>query len=99
MSAYDLVNAVKEAKNIPSDYQLAQKIGMTRATVSGWKRGVSKPDGEAVLKLITLGDIEPNRALKLMQGGYARLSLVPVTGLAAIALPYCYNVLKHCILC
>lgn len=93
MSAYDLVEAVKTAKNIPSDYQLAQQIGMTRATVSGWKRGVSKPDGEAVLKLITLGDIEPNRALKLIQGGYARVSLMAVTAILSVALIASYPII------
>ncbi|UOF80588.1 helix turn helix protein [Inoviridae sp.] len=99
MSAYDLVEEVKKNANISSDNALGIAIGKTRSTVSSWKQGLAKPDGETTLKLITLGRIEPKRALELMQGGYTRLSLVPVTGLAAIALPYCYNVLKHCILC
>lgn len=99
MSAYDLVEEVKKVKNIPSDNALAVAIGKERATVSGWKRGISKPDGESVLKLCMLGEIEPKKALELMQGGYARVSLMAVTGLAGVALPYCYQVLKHCILC
>ena len=70
MSAYDLVNEVKNAKGIPSDNALAVAIGKERATVSGWKRGLSKPDGESILKLCVLGNIEPKEALRILHGGY-----------------------------
>lgn len=86
MSAYDLVEEVKKAKNIPSDNALAVAIGKERSTVSGWKRGLAKPDGEAVLKLIMLGEIEPGKALALMQGGYASVSYLGVTALVSLAL-------------
>ncbi|MGQ3091568.1 MAG: helix-turn-helix domain-containing protein [Methylophilus sp.] len=81
MSGYDLVEEVKKNKNIESDYKLAQALGKTRGTVSNWKQGLSKPDGETVLKLMILGDVEARRALELMQGGYAKMSLMAVTAM------------------
>jgi hypothetical protein len=89
MSAYDLVEEVKKKANIQSDNALGIAIGKTRSTVSNWKQGVSKPDGETVLKLITLGNVDPKEALKLMQGGYATVSLMAMTAGLSIALFTC----------
>jgi len=86
MSAYDLVEEVKKNANIPSDNALGIALGKTRSTVSGWKHGLAKPDGESVLKLITLGNIEPKRALELMQGGYAEVSLMVMTAMVSATL-------------
>lgn len=86
MSAYDLVTEVKRAKNIDSDNAIAVMLGKERSTVSAWKRGLSKPDGESVLKLCMLGDIEPKKALELMQGGYAKVSLMAMTAAVSTAL-------------
>lgn len=86
MSAYDLVNEVKKKGQIPSDNALANKMGLTRASVSSWKRGDTKPDGENVLKLCMIGGIEPKKALELMQGGYARLSLMAMTAIVSSTL-------------
>lgn len=99
MSAYDLVDAVKKAKGIPSDNALAIELGLTRGSVSSWKRGDSKPDGENVLKLCLIGGIEPKKALELMQGGFAYVSLMIMTGLAALPFTHAVLWLKDCILC
>jgi hypothetical protein len=88
MSAYDLVEEVKKNANIQSDNALGIAIGKTRSTVSNWKLGISKPDGETVLKLITLGNIEPKKALQLIQGGYAELT--PMIMTAAVSLAFIY---------
>jgi len=86
MSAYDLVEEVKKNANITSDNALGVAIGKTRSTVSSWKQGISKPDGETTLKLIALGKVDPKRALELMQGGYATVSLMAVTAVLSVAL-------------
>lgn len=99
MSGYALVEEVKKRTGITSDNQIAEAIEKHRTNVSAWKRHKSDPDAETVLKLCVLGDIEPKRALEILQGGYARVSLMAVTSMAGAALPYCYHVLKHCILC
>lgn len=94
MSAYDLVEEVKKNANIPSDNALGVAIGKTRSTVSSWKQGLAKPDGETTLKLIALGKIDPNRALKLMQSGYASLSLMAMTSTLSLAMIYNAKSLK-----
>lgn len=99
MSGYALVEEVKKRTGMTSDNQVAEAIGKHRTNVSAWKRHKSDPDAETVLKLCMLGNIEPKKALEIMQGGYARVSLMAVTGIAGAALPYCYQVLKDCILC
>ena len=81
MSAYDLVEEVKKNAGIESDNQIAVALGKERSTVSAWKRSLAKPDGEAVLKLCMLGNIDAKRALELMQGGYAKVSLLTVTAI------------------
>lgn len=99
MSGYDLVAEVKKATGIESDYKIAQELGKSRANVNNWKAGLSKPDGETVLKLCVLGKIDPKRALEIMQGGYTKVLLMPVTAIAALAFTEAIHTLKHCILC
>lgn len=86
MSAYDLVEEVKRNAGIESDNALALAIGKERGNVSAWKNNRAKPDGETVLKLIALGNVDPKKALELMQGGYARVSLMAVTAVLSVAL-------------
>ncbi len=99
MSAYDLVEEVKRNAGIESDNALALAIGKERGNVSAWKNNRAKPDGETVLKLISLGKVDPRRALELMQGGYASLLFMPVTAVSALAFTGAVYALKGCILC
>ncbi|KQT34502.1 hypothetical protein [Methylophilus sp. Leaf414] len=86
MAGYALIEEVKKKTGITSDNQIAEAIGKHRSNVSAWKRTEHTPDSESVLKLCILGQIEPKRALELMQGGYASLSLMAMTGIASLAL-------------
>lgn len=91
MSAYDLVEEVKKNTGIESDNQIAVAIGKERANVSNWRMNRSKPDGESILKLCVLGNIDPKRALQIMQGGYTSLTFIAVTGMISGALMLASN--------
>jgi hypothetical protein len=86
MAGYGLVEAVKESTELKSDYAIAKEIGVGRQNISTWKHTKHAPDSEAVLKLCILGNIEPKRALALLQGGYTTVSLMAMTGIASLAL-------------
>lgn len=99
MAGYELIEAVKEKTDFKSDYAIAKELGIGRSNISNWKTSETMPDAITALKLAELAKLTPKEALEKLQGGYARVSLMTVTGLAGIALPYCYQVLKDCILC
>lgn len=98
MSAADLVREVKYRAKIDRDTDLANRLGVGKANVSAWLKG-TKPNGEDMLKLIILGDIEPKIALQRVQEGYASLSLLIMTALTSIALLAPFVMRQHCILC
>lgn len=46
-----LLDALKEAKNIPSDYKLALYLGVAQGSVQNWRHGRSLPDSKAVTRI------------------------------------------------
>ncbi|MEI8612055.1 helix-turn-helix domain-containing protein [Enterovibrio sp. Hal110] len=50
----ELMDDVKAAHDIPSDYALAKKLGVTRATVSKWRVEKGIPDWESIFKIADL---------------------------------------------
>lgn len=72
MKTTEYLDAVKAAKNLPSDYALANLIGVTRQSISGWRSGRSLPDpifaarlGEelGINPLFVIADVESEKAL------------------------------------
>lgn len=49
-----LLDEAKDKTGIPSDYALAQAIGIKRATISGYRHGKSAPDVYAMSRLADL---------------------------------------------
>ncbi len=49
-----LMDEAKEKAGLPSDYKLAEAIGITRQTISGYRHGRSYPDEYAKAKLAEL---------------------------------------------
>lgn len=47
----DLLDAVKEAKGITSDYALAKELGITSARICDYRKGNRNPDEYACLKI------------------------------------------------
>ena len=50
---------VRARHDIPSDYQLAQLLDVTRATVSAWRKGFSVFDDTHSAKIAELLDLHP----------------------------------------
>lgn len=57
------MDAAKKAHGIPSDYRLAQVLGVTRATVSTWRNGRSFPGYSSTCVLSTMAGMELGAAL------------------------------------
>jgi transcriptional regulator with XRE-family HTH domain len=66
MSSADLIRTVKYKAQIDRDSDLAQRLGVGRASVSAWLKGISNPDGIAMLKLAVLAGISAEDALKIV---------------------------------
>jgi DNA-binding transcriptional regulator YiaG len=66
MSAYDLVERAKRQLNIESDYQLSQKLAVSRGLISNWKSGRNAPDGVMMLKLTEIAGMTAHDALLLV---------------------------------
>lgn len=75
MNFYKLVEAAKEKQGLTSDNQIALKLGVGRALISGWKNGISKPDGINTMKLIELSGMNAREALKLVTENPAQQEL------------------------
>jgi len=59
----ELMDAVKAAQAIGSDYRLAQVLGVTRATVSNWRTGRKFPTQTTVYELARLAGMDAGEAL------------------------------------
>lgn len=66
MSAYDLVRKAKEISKIKSDYELSEKLSVSRGQISNWKSGRNNPDGVTMLRLAELAELNPHDALNLV---------------------------------
>lgn len=72
MNTNQLLDAVKDRFNIPSDYALAPKIGVTRAMVSRYRnRAESLSDDKAML-VADLLELDPGYVLNCMNAERAK---------------------------
>jgi len=58
MRTPELLDAARSRAGIPSDYALAARLGVTRASVSGWRRGKQVPDAGHVFELANLAGLD-----------------------------------------
>jgi transcriptional regulator with XRE-family HTH domain len=58
-SIADLLDRARSRANIPSDYKLADVLGITRSAVSSWRMGKSYPDERALGQLCALSGDDP----------------------------------------
>lgn len=54
LSTVDLLDRAKTAAGASSDYRLAQLLGVPPQTVSGYRRGVSRPENPIAMRLADL---------------------------------------------
>ncbi|MGR4896968.1 DUF3693 domain-containing protein [Stenotrophomonas sp. LARHCG68] len=57
-AAAQLLDSAREATNLPSDNALAQKLGVTRATVSGWRKDYYPLPDERIAQLCALAKLD-----------------------------------------
>lgn len=58
-----LLQAVKEAHGIPSNYKLAPFLGVTEHTVGSWNVGRNLPDEKMSVRLAELAGLDPSYVL------------------------------------
>lgn len=78
-----LLEKARINSKLESYYAVGKAIGASKELVSRWKTGKSNPNGYYTLKLCELGNIETKEALKLLENGFASVSLLIVTALAS----------------
>ena len=99
MSAYDVVKAVKRNLKIESDAKVAEQLGVNKMNVSNWKNKGQSPDAETAFLMADLAGVTPKEALRLLQHGYANVSLLLVTALTSTLALALFVKPLHCILC
>jgi len=67
LTTIQLLDLAKLANSLPSDYQLAQALGVSRATVSSYRLGKTCPDLEACEKLAQLAGLDADVVVCSMQ--------------------------------
>lgn len=95
----ELLEKAKSVQGIKSNYELANRLGISNELISKWKLGKSKPNGEHSLILADMANVTPKEALKLLQGGFASVSLLAVTAIASTLAIGTSAVRIVCILC
>jgi len=59
----ELMRALKARLGCRSDYRLALELGVSRATVSTWKRGRAHPGDDIALDIAEILDLDPGYVL------------------------------------
>lgn len=63
----ELINAAKHAVNASSNTEFGAQLGVSRQTVSNWKRHENTPDEKTVAKMARLTGTDAGEALLLLQ--------------------------------
>lgn len=59
----EFLEAIKAKKSITSDYKLAQMLGATKQTISGYRNGKSNLDDSMALRVANLLEIDPAQVI------------------------------------
>lgn len=63
MNTAEYLDAAKAALNIESDYALAQRLSVTRTTISLYRSGKSWPDAYACIRLAIILKLDPAQVI------------------------------------
>jgi len=72
MNAIELIDAAQAAQGLPSDYALAARLGTTRAALSSYRTGRSKPDDTTAAKLAEMAGLDPGQVIAWMHADRAK---------------------------
>ena len=95
----ELLEKAREAQGGISYYEVAKRLGISMPLMNRWKNEKGQPNGINTLKLVEMAKLSPSEAIKILEGGYADVSLMIMTGLAALPFTHAVLWLKDCILC
>ncbi|QNA95852.1 hypothetical protein G4G30_10275 [Stenotrophomonas maltophilia] len=89
----DLLDRVRDAANIPSDNVLSQRLGITRAVISGWRNGNYPVPDERIAQLCDMAKLDgplwmalihAERATSAVERKIWRLMLDRISAAAAV---------------
>lgn len=75
----ELLEKAREAQGNISYYEVAKRLKVSDQLMNKWKNKKSQPNGLNTLKLAEMAGVSPSEAIKLLEGGYANVSLLVVT--------------------
>lgn len=59
----NLIEQLKAAYNLPSDYAVAKKLGSPSSTISGWRTGKHIINDSIALEIAELLELDPTRVV------------------------------------
>ncbi|WP_281222793.1 helix-turn-helix domain-containing protein [Photobacterium sanguinicancri] len=75
----DLLNKVKTKYSLPTDYQLAKKLGVSTARVSNWMNSKSSMDWDIAFQIADMLEIDDQKVVHgLLEDKYENPRLVNV---------------------
>lgn len=75
----DLLEKARENQGNISYYAIAKKLNTSDQRIRNWKEKRSKPNGIETLRLVEMAGLEVEEAIKLMEGGFIKLSMLILT--------------------
>lgn len=87
----ELLEKAREVQGNISYYEVAKRLGVSDQVMTKWKQDISKPNGVNTLKLAEMAKLSPAEALKLIEGGFAKVSLLLVTAAFSAAILFASN--------
>ena len=81
----NLLELARAKKGNVSYYEMAKILNVSDQLVRSWKNNKSQPNGLNTLKLTEMADVTPKEAIKLMESGFADVTLMSGIGLLSLA--------------
>lgn len=67
LSTLELLDLAKQRQGIASDYRLAQLLGVRQPTMTGYRKGRTRPDFSVCMRLGELCGLDPHKVVLWVQ--------------------------------
>ena len=95
----DLLEEARKVQGNISYYEVAKRLGISTVLMTKWKNDRGNPNGLHTLKLAEMAGVTPSEAIKLLQKGFSKISLLIMTSFASIVILALLSMRAICILC
>lgn len=95
----ELLEKAREAQGNISYWEIARRLKVSDQVMNKWKNNKSQPNGINTLKLAEMAKLMPSEAIKLVERGYANLSILIMTAWASTLALASFLTVNKCILC